>query len=59
MSVLKTCPFCGGDARIEKHSFHQLSPTYEVVCLRCGSRSSPWYRKEADAIAAWNRRGKQ
>ncbi len=56
MNELKPCPFCGGEARIISHRFHELSNTYGVTCKICGSETRQFYRAEEDAVNAWNRR---
>ena len=60
MSELKSCPFCGGEARLYGNS--KLIGTrlkhYQVaVCANddCGCRTSPCETVE-DAIYKWNRR---
>lgn len=53
---LKTCPFCGGEAKIHKRL---NTPYYAVVCkdTKCsGHNLYVLFWKEIDAITAWNRR---
>jgi hypothetical protein len=38
---LKTCPFCGGDAKLEDEG-HAPDSGSEVVCKQCHARS-PWF----------------
>ena len=67
MSKLKPCPFCGGDAIIDKYPVRGYEPaiSFEVRCSVCGQRransyfdtvykSERWARKKA--IEAWNER---
>ena len=55
MAELKTCPFCGGEARMHtRYMRHAEQFRYLVKCLRCNARME--YRNEAAAIEAWNRR---
>lgn len=55
---LKTCPFCGGEARAFRC---EESGTFDVQCQQCGaipfigSRTSE-KKTMADVIAAWNAR---
>lgn len=55
---LKTCPFCGGEARAFRC---EESGTFDVQCQQCGaipfigSRTSE-KKTMADVIAAWNSR---
>ena len=56
---LKTCPFCGGEAKAFKHkktmaSFGTLF-SYEVECAHCFCRTG-LYPSEEKAVNAWNRR---
>lgn len=60
---LKPCPFCGGEARINKSS-----NVWYIECGKCnafmGSRNLSWsaskgdlsFDNEGDCIKAWNRR---
>lgn len=49
---LKSCPFCGGEAKIM-----QAHNPY-VICTKCHV-STPMFSWKADAIAAWNRRAEK
>lgn len=56
---LKTCPFCGGEAKVFKYrkarkSFGTLF-SYEVECVYCFVRTGR-YPSEEKAVNAWNRR---
>lgn len=59
---LKPCPFCGGNAKIIKHSFYNTRTkrhsdyTYSVECLKCGSQTYSFYENEQQATGAWNNR---
>lgn len=57
MSELLPCPFCGGEARVERDSF---SGSFYVGCLNdecLGFSGLGWiYKKEEEAIEAWNTR---
>ncbi len=65
---LKTCPFCGGDAKLEEIDYDPNwrptfydpdsggdAPVYIVKCESCESVIKYRYDKES-AIEAWNRR---
>ena len=56
MTELKPCPFCGGEPRIQGHTFHEHSSTYGVVCLDCGCETRQFYPSAKEAEEAWNRR---
>lgn len=56
--MLKECPFCGGEAKLDYHKFRNLEPTYGVSCTKCGARGYQFYHTEAEAVKAWNRRAK-
>ena len=52
---LKPCPFCGGEARINKgHS--RLAEWYTVSCSKCHVTQTVRYIKPEKAIEAWNTR---
>lgn len=58
MSDLKPCPFCGGEAKVER-SLRSFTPelweTYDYAkCKKCGARVEG--ADEAEAIEAWNAR---
>lgn len=48
MAELKPCPFCGGEAHIQKSGNW-------IRCAECGAETD-YYDIEEEAIAAWNRR---
>ena len=48
---LKTCPFCGGDAKISGHGMN----FYNVYCKDCDVITQDYDSKQ-EAIEAWNRR---
>lgn len=52
MSELKKCPFCGGDATIQKLSNSTLS---FVVCVDCRMRT-PTLQDGKTAMRVWNTR---
>ena len=56
MEELLRCPFCGGEAEIEQHTFMGYSHTYGVTCLNCRGQTRQFYATEQEAIDAWNRR---
>lgn len=49
---LKPCPFCGGIAYIQKHSYRYA---YWIKCYDCGVETEA-YGFEDEAIKVWNRR---
>ena len=61
MDKLMPCPFCGGRATVKTRYIGYGSiglgehDEYRVVCKECRA-SNDEYRREAEAIAAWNRR---
>lgn len=57
MTELNKCPFCGGEAKIEKYT----DGTYAVVCSskknECEVQPTTWWHwRREKAIEAWNRR---
>ena len=46
---------CGGEAKIDKHTYYRALPTYGVRCHRCGQQTRHFYMTEAEAITAWNK----
>lgn len=56
-AVLKSCPFCGGEAKVIKQNHREYRPTYYVRCTTLDCKvETPQKRSEAKAIKAWNRR---
>jgi Lar family restriction alleviation protein len=60
---LRSCPFCGGKAKIIKGQKSDtrmcgLKPFYKVYCPVCQNRTWTHLIKK-NAIAAWNKRVKQ
>lgn len=56
-SELKTCPFCGGKAKIFSIGFGMS--LFYVICVneRCEvSPATKYYQEEKDAANAWNKR---
>ena len=53
---LKPCPFCGGEACIQRHEFIGYAETFGVVCLDCCCETRQFFYNKKDAIEAWNRR---
>ena len=64
MDELKTCPFCGGNAKLRHTEGSSIyGKTAFVVCLHCEAISkmipmSFIYSADEKAIEAWNRRTK-
>lgn len=62
MAELKPCPFCGGKAKMEKHSFWSdttnafTNHTYGVQCSKCFAQMRQFYVSEKQAARDWNRR---
>ncbi len=54
-ATLEPCPFCLGEADIERSFVQGHQPKPYVLCGECGSATN-CYDTEAEAIAAWNRR---
>ncbi len=50
MDKLKSCPFCDGNAALDRGVQHT-----GVICLDCGVRTE-WYILRVEAVDAWNRR---
>ena len=70
MEELKPCPFCGGEATLERSSTIFIGQVYSdrykepiasqnhgfsVRCNKCGCQTC-WWHKEKEAIEAWNKR---
>ena len=57
MEELKPCPFCGGDARYNRITYHTViaNESHIVFCAKCGA-STQKYKTKQEAIAAWNKR---
>ena len=53
--VLKTCPFCGGEAEVMNGCACYEPDDYWIRCKKCEAETRI-YDSEAEAIAAWNRR---
>lgn len=49
--TLKPCPFCGGEAEIERYTTKPY-----VACSECGCSMPDRHQSETEAIAAWNTR---
>lgn len=64
---LKPCPFCGGDAELQKSLGGPFTEdatrvSFRVACkdLECqGGYSNFWHTTPEDAMAAWNRRAER
>ena len=62
MAELKPCPFCGGEAFVDIHSYWEIETqgftdrTYGVVCGDCHMQTRQFFYTENEAIEAWNRR---
>lgn len=54
MMKLKPCPFCGGEARIDRNIF-AFPTSYSVICKICEAESEV-FNTEKEVIEAWNRR---
>lgn len=55
MYKLKSCPFCGGEAKLYKVSSFTLRDGYYVGCTKCNTVQLDCNHKER-AVAAWNAR---
>lgn len=62
MEKLKSCPFCGGEARISERYREGVSnrKMYWVECKKCGITQAhhalAGYNSRAKAANAWNKR---
>lgn len=61
MEQLKRCPFCGGEAKLQRR--RRTSCGYYVICKNCGVRTpffqyqfDSWEKLQEEAITAWNTR---
>jgi len=54
---LKPCPFCGGEATLQRWwvGFNTRRYINRVQCKKCRCNSGDWFQKPK-AIQAWNRR---
>jgi Lar family restriction alleviation protein len=54
---LKSCPFCGGEAGVERSMTGMFYPedTFRVCCMNCRIGTEPWSTIEI-AIKDWNTR---
>lgn len=55
MTDLKTCPFCGGKAKLEEYTLIGNDYRYFIFCTECANRTQIQYNK-MDTIACWNKR---
>ena len=56
MNELRPCPFCGGEAFVQKFRMDDTGRFFiSVVCRVCFAQTGH-HTKEAYAIEAWNRR---
>ena len=53
MEELRECPFCGGEARINR--VQDICPNYVIRCWECRA-STKWFRDKKQAIEQWNTR---
>lgn len=51
MEKLKPCPFCGGEAKVQR-----FPRNYSVYCTECGARTMSFKPTEEEAVEDWNRR---
>lgn len=58
MDGLKPCPFCDGEAEVERVGTSGSSHAYAAVCEDCGARAERTPDKQG-ATTAWNRRAKE
>ena len=59
MSELKPCPFCVGEACLQRHEFVGYTDTFGVVCLDCCCETRQFFETKEEAIKAWNRRSER
>lgn len=56
MTKLKPCPFCGGEAKIDKwYAGFGRRMSVTVQCTKCRGNSGAWHRTDK-AVEHWNRR---
>ena len=58
-TLLKPCPFCGGDAKLDSDRLEEDVMAAWVECTRCEvstCRFEDTYAPNGQAIDAWNRR---
>lgn len=68
---LKPCPFCGGEAKVDKYKSKYITEVY-VMCTECFCKTDSYYintyyniynRTDEEcikyAVEAWNRRVKE
>lgn len=55
MTELRKCPFCGGEARIERTDCIGSINYHYGYCIQCGARTDEYATKKG-AIEAWNKR---
>ena len=62
MTELKRCPFCGGEARVYRWQYGEVTgrliTKYGVECIKCQAELpiKLCSEHEDETIAAWNRR---
>ena len=49
---IKPCPFCGGIAEMCTYGDDE----WLIYCKGCNAMVEIWFKTEAEAIEAWNRR---
>ena len=54
---MKTCPFCGGVAKLKAPGYEHYSPCW-VKCTQCGAEG-PTKSSEEDAEKGWNERAQE
>jgi len=52
---LKTCPFCGGKARVFRNWYLSNKEKWQVICKECRIET-PFYVLKLHAIFHWNKR---
>lgn len=51
MDELKPCPFCGGEAKVQRFPHN-----YAVYCTECYASTIQFKPTDKEAVEAWNRR---